>query len=55
MILREFRRTYSIMLSAELEFNPRLEDHLTAGVRRAKPNTEAPRQTFADLPIGAWK
>jgi len=55
MILRLFRRATQFMLSSELEFNPRLENHLTACVRRAQSNTEAPGQTLADLLIGAWK
>jgi len=45
----------SDMLSAELEFNPRLEDHLTSGPRRAKSNAETPGQAFTDLPISTWK
>jgi hypothetical protein len=54
MILRHLD-VNPIMLSAELEFNPRFEDYLAASARRAKPNSEAPSQTLADLPVGARK
>jgi hypothetical protein len=43
------------MLPAELEFNPRFEDHLAAGPRGAKSHTETPGETFTDLPISTWK